>query len=77
MSSYDILEFSEENFQTVKETDTINQAVSLMSENEQSELVVVDAKGEFKGKINLKTWSWGVLEFKISPRTGPLQGHRC
>ncbi len=52
MNETDILEFSEENFQTVKETDTIKQAVSLMSENEQSELVVVDAKGEFKGKIN-------------------------
>ena len=52
MYETEILEFAELNFQTVKESDSVEKAVSLMSNTNQSELIVLDANGEFKGKIN-------------------------
>ena len=52
MYETEILEFAELNFQTVKESDSVEKAVSLMSNTSQSELIVLDANDEFKGKIN-------------------------
>ena len=52
MYETEILEFAELNFQTVKESDSVEKAVSLMSNTNQSELIVLDANDEFKGKIN-------------------------
>ena len=52
MYETEILEFAEVNFQTVKESDSVEKAVSLMSSSNQSELIVLDANEEFKGKIN-------------------------
>ena len=52
MYETEILEFAEVNFQTVKESDSVEKAVSLMSSTNQSELIVLDANEEFKGKIN-------------------------
>ena len=52
MTETDILKFSDTTFVTVRDTDTVSQAVKIMSENNQSELIVVDEKNEFLGKIN-------------------------
>ena len=52
MTETDILEFSDTTFVTVQDTDTVAQAVKIMSENNQSELIVVDEKNNFLGKIN-------------------------
>ena len=52
MTETDILEFSDMTFVTVQDTDTVAQAVKIMSENNQSELIVVDEKNNFLGKIN-------------------------
>ena len=52
MYETEILEFAEVNFQTIKESDSVEKAVSLMSSTNQSELIVLDANEEFKGKIN-------------------------
>ena len=52
MYETEILEFAELNFQTVKENDSVEKAVSLMSSTNQSELIVLDANDEYKGKIN-------------------------
>ena len=52
MTETDILEFSDTTFVTVQDTDTVTQAVKIMSENNQSELIVVDEKNNFLGKIN-------------------------
>ena len=52
MYETEILEFAEVNFQTVKESDSVEKAISLMSSTNQSELIVLDANEEFKGKIN-------------------------
>ena len=52
MYETEILEFAEVNFQTIKESDSVEKAVSLMSSSNQSELIVLDANEEFKGKIN-------------------------
>tara|TARA_B100000003_G_scaffold115823_1_gene103696 strand:+ start:1738 stop:3393 length:1656 start_codon:yes stop_codon:yes gene_type:complete len=52
MYETEILEFAEVNFQTVKENDSVEKAVSLMSSTNQSELIVLDANDEYKGKIN-------------------------
>ncbi len=52
MYETEILEFAEVNFQTVKENDSVEKAVSLMSSTNQSELIVLDANDKYKGKIN-------------------------
>ena len=52
MTETDILKFSDTTFVTVRDTDTVSQAVKIMSENNQSELIVVDEKNNFLGKIN-------------------------
>ena len=52
MTETDILEFSDMTFVTVQDTDTVAQAVKIMSKNNQSELIVVDEKNNFLGKIN-------------------------
>ena len=52
MTETDILEFSDTTYVTVQDTDTVAQAVKIMSENNQSELIVVDEKNNFLGKIN-------------------------
>ena len=52
MTETDILEFSDTTFLTVQDTDTVAQAVKIMSENNQSELIVVGENNGFLGKIN-------------------------
>ena len=52
MTETDILEFSDTTFVTVQDTDTVAQAVKIMSENNQSELIVVGENNDFLGKIN-------------------------
>ena len=51
MYETEILEL-QSSFQTVKENDSVEKAVSLMSSTNQSELIVLDANDEYKGKIN-------------------------
>ena len=52
MNETDILQFAEINFYTIKESETISDAVLLMSKTDQSELIVEDERGEFIGKVN-------------------------
>jgi CIC family chloride channel protein len=52
MTETDILRFAESNFHTIKESETVESAVSLMSKIDQSELIVVNQSGEFVGKTN-------------------------
>ena len=52
MTETDILRFAETNFNTIKESETVESAVSLMSKIDQSELIVVNQSGEFIGKTN-------------------------
>jgi CIC family chloride channel protein len=52
MSETDILEFSETEFVTIRETESVADAINLMSNKSQSELIVVGANNEFKGKVN-------------------------
>lgn len=52
MTETDILRFAELNFHTIKESETVESAVSLMSKIDQSELIVVNQSGEFIGKTN-------------------------
>ena len=52
MTETDILRFAETNFHTIKESETVESAVSLMSKIDQSELIVVNQSGEFIGKTN-------------------------
>ena len=52
MTETDILRFAETNFHTIKESETVESAVSLMSKIDQSELIVVNQSGEFVGKTN-------------------------
>ncbi len=52
MNETDILQFAEINFYTIKESETISDAVLLMSKNDQSELIVESESGEFIGKVN-------------------------
>ena len=52
MTETDILRFADSNFYTIRESETVASAVSLMSKIEQSELMVVNESGEFIGKIN-------------------------
>ena len=47
MTETDILEFSDTTFVTVQDTDTVAQAVKIMSENNQSELIVVGENNGF------------------------------
>ena len=68
MYETEILEFAEVNFQTVKESDSVEKAISLMSSTNQSELIVLDANEEFKGKINslsLFNKSGTLLEYAV------------
>ena len=48
----DILRFAESNFPTINESETVANAILLMSKADQSELIVVNQRGEFLGKIN-------------------------
>ena len=50
MTETDILRFAEPNFHTIKENETVANAISLMSKINQSELIVVNQSGEFVGK---------------------------
>ena len=52
MTETDILRYADLNFYTIRESETVASAVSLMSKIEQSELMVVNESGEFIGKIN-------------------------
>ena len=52
MTETDILRFAETNFHTIKESETVESAVSLMSKIDQSELIVVNQSGEFIGKTH-------------------------
>ena len=52
MTETDILRFAESNFHTIKESETVESAVLLMSKFDQSELIVVNQNGEFVGKTN-------------------------
>ena len=52
MNETDILQFAEINFYTIKDSETISDAVLLMSKNDQSELIVESESGEFIGKVN-------------------------
>ena len=52
MTETDILQFAEPNFHTINENETVANAVALMSETDQSELIVVNQSGEFVGKAN-------------------------
>ena len=52
MTETDILRFAELKFHTIKESETVESAVSLMSKIDQSELIVVNQSGEFIGKTN-------------------------
>ena len=52
MNETDILQFAEINFYTIKDSETISDAVLLMSKNDQSELIVENESGEFIGKVN-------------------------
>ena len=52
MTETDILRFAEQNFHTIKENETVANAILLMSKVDQSELIVVNQSGEFLGKIN-------------------------
>ena len=52
MTETDILRFAETNFHTIRESETVESAVSLMSKIDQSELIVVNQSGEFIGKTN-------------------------
>ena len=52
MTETDILRFAEPNFHTIKENETVANAISLMSKINQSELIVVNQSGEFVGKTN-------------------------
>ena len=52
MTETDILRFAELNFHTIKESETVESAISLMSKIDQSELIVVNQSGEFIGKTN-------------------------
>ena len=52
MTETDILQFAEPNFHTINENETVANAVALMSEIDQSELIVVNQSGEFVGKTN-------------------------
>ena len=52
MTETDILEFSETEILTIRQTDSVADAINLMSKENQSELIVVDENNEFKGKVN-------------------------
>jgi len=52
MTETDILEFSETEFVTIRETESVADAINLMSNKNQSELIVVGENNEFKGKVN-------------------------
>ena len=52
MNETDILQFAEINFYTIKDSETITDAVLLMSKTDQSELIVENESGEFIGKVN-------------------------
>ena len=52
MNETDILQFAEINFYTIKESETIADAVLIMSKTDQSELIVENESGEFIGKVN-------------------------
>ena len=52
MTETDILRFAETNFHTIKESETVANAILLMSKINQSELIVVNQSGEFVGKTN-------------------------
>ena len=52
MTETDILRFAETNFHTIKENETVANAILLMSKINQSELIVVNQSGEFVGKTN-------------------------
>ena len=52
MNETDILQFAEINFYTIKDSETIADAVLLMSTTDQSELIVENEIGEFIGKVN-------------------------
>ena len=52
MNETDILQFAEINFYTIKDSETISDAVLLMSKTDQSELIVENESGEFIGKVN-------------------------
>ena len=52
MNETDILQFAEINFYTIKDSETIADAVLLMSKTDQSELIVENESGEFIGKVN-------------------------
>ena len=52
MTETDILQFAESKFHTIKDSETVEKAALLMSEVDQSELIVVNQSGEFVGKIN-------------------------
>ena len=52
MTETDILRFAESNFHTIKESETVESAVLLMSKFDQSELIVVNQNGEFVGKTS-------------------------
>ena len=52
MNETDILQFAEINFYTIKDSETIEDAVLLMSKTDQSELIVENESGEFIGKVN-------------------------
>ena len=52
MHETEILNFAETNFNTIEDTATVDEAVTLMSSSVQSELIVTNQKGEFRGKIS-------------------------
>ena len=52
MTETDILKYSEGNFTTVRLENSIDEVVELMARTNQSELVVLNQKGKFIGKVN-------------------------
>ena len=52
MHETEILDFAETKFYTIEDTATIDEAVNLMSSSVQSELIVTNGKGEFRGKLS-------------------------
>ena len=52
MTETDILKYSEGNFTTVRLENSIDEVVELMARTNQSELVVLNQKGKFFGKVN-------------------------
>ena len=59
MYETEILEFAEVNFQTVKESDSVEKAISLMSSTNQSELIVLDANEELHTLPNYTAGTYG------------------